>query len=67
MKNFVKVIQESDWGRLYFGVDFRTDFCGHNQLINETYIYYYDPENVGTIGICMRECPSEDVLNSFEY
>jgi hypothetical protein len=55
------VIIQSDWRRLYFGTDFRSDFCGHKQLLNQTYLYYYDPEDVGAIGICMTTCPSADV------
>ena len=60
----MKVISESDWKRLYNGVDFRTDFCGQNQLINQTYLYFYDPETVGAVGICMENCPPFDVSSN---
>jgi hypothetical protein len=57
----ILVISESDFRRLYKGTDFRTDFCGEYQLTNQTVIYYYDPESVGPVGICVNDCPIEKV------
>lgn len=45
---------------MYSSFDFRTDICGAKQLENKPYAYFLDPDNLGDISICVKECPSAD-------